>query len=60
MGVHKKWRVITEYLVAMKKEVWMAKRDAIKLATKGRLHAVIVHLKNGTYYLRPEYKQKLF
>lgn len=34
--------------------------DAIKLAMEGRLHAVIVHLKNDTHYLRPEYKQKPF
>ena len=53
-------RIITEYLIAMKKEVWVPKMDAIKLATEDRVHAVIVHLKNGTYYLRPEYKQKPF
>jgi hypothetical protein len=59
-GVHKKRGTITEYLIAMKKEIWVPKMDALKLAMEGRLHAVIVHLKNGTYYLRPEYKQKPF
>jgi hypothetical protein len=44
----------------MKKEIWVTKMDAMKLAVEGRLHAVIVHLKNGTHYLRPEYKQKPF
>jgi|ERR1700722_15866708 len=59
-GVHKKRGIITEYLIAMKKEIWVSKMDAMKLVVEGRLHAVIVHLKNGTYYLRPEYKQKPF
>ncbi len=30
------------------------------LALEGRLHATIVHLKNGTMYLRPEYGSHAF
>jgi hypothetical protein len=30
-GVHKKRGIITEYLIAMKKAVWVTKMDAIKL-----------------------------
>lgn len=59
-GVHKKQGIITEYLIAMKKGIWIPKNEALRLAKESRLHAVIVHLKNGTYYLRPEYKQKPF
>ncbi len=43
--MHKKRGIITEYLIAMKKEIWITKMDAMKLAVEGRLHAVIVHLK---------------
>ena len=60
-GVHKKRGVIVEYLVHKSpKDVWITKEQAIQFATEGRLHAVIVHLKNGTNYLRPEYRAKPF
>lgn len=60
-GVHKKRGVIVEYLIhKYPKDEWVAKEQAIQYATEGRLHAVIVHLKNGTNYLRPEYKAKSF
>jgi hypothetical protein len=60
-GVHKKRGVIVEYLVQQpQKDAWIAKEQAIQLAIQGRLHAVVVHLKNGTNYLRPEYKAKPF
>lgn len=60
-GVHKKYGVIHEYLVKQgSKESWISKEEAIKLASQGRLHATVVHLKNGTNYLRPEYGLKPF
>jgi hypothetical protein len=55
-GVHKKRGVIVEYLIDKEnKTSWVTKEEAIDLAIAGRLHAIIVHLKNGTTYLRPEY-----
>lgn len=55
-GVHKKRGVITEYLVANDTEsVWMSKEKAIELAETQKLHAILVHLKSGSNYLRPEY-----
>jgi hypothetical protein len=60
-GVRKKRGVIVEYLVCSDKEsVWMSKQDAIKLTIEGRLHAILVHQKNGNHYLRPEYGQHGF
>lgn len=60
-GVHKKHGVIVEYLVNKNTgSVWFAKKDAIKLAIEGRLHAVVVHLKTGSVYLRPEFGSKPF
>jgi hypothetical protein len=56
-GVRKARGVVVEYLV---KDVWLAKAEALHLATQGRIHAVIVHLKNGTVYLRPEYGSRPF
>ncbi len=55
-GVHKKRGVITEYLIMRRNgPVWFSKQDAIQLAIEGRLHAIVVHLKTGTAYLRPEF-----
>lgn len=52
----KKRGVITEYLIETTHgPTWFSKQDALELAFEGRLHATIVHLKTGTYYLRPEY-----
>ncbi len=60
-GVHKKRGVIYEYLVQKeKKAVWVLKVDAVKMGEEGRLHAVVVHLKNNRAYLRPEYGTKSF
>jgi hypothetical protein len=60
-GVHKKRGIITEYLIVKEQEnTWIAKTDAIQLALEQRLHAIVVHLKNGTVYLRPEYGIKAF
>ena len=60
-GVHKKRGVITEYLIKSSKGLtWYSKNEAIMLALEGRLHAVIVHLKAGVNYLRPEYGSKPF
>jgi hypothetical protein len=60
-GVHKKHNVITEYLIKRNAEMmWLTKPDAIKLAIEGRLHAIIVHLKTGITYLRPEFKTAPF
>ena len=60
-GVHKKRGVIHEYLVKQgSKENWISKEQALKFAVDGRLHATIIHLKNGTNFLRPEYGLKPF
>lgn len=60
-GVHKKRGVITEYLICTNSEsIWLLKQDAIKWTIEGKLHAVLVHMKNGNYYLRPEYGQHGF
>ncbi len=60
-GTHKKRGVIQEYLIQKEEgETWVAKEEAISLAGQGRLHAVIVHRKNGTNFLRPEYGSKPF
>lgn len=55
-GVRKKRGTITEYLVcSTKKSFWMPKQDAILWAHEGKLHAILVHMKNGSHYLRPEH-----
>lgn len=60
-GVHKKCGVIQEYLVEKpEKSIWTSKDRALELAKEGKLHVIIVHLKNGTQYLRPEYRAKPF
>ncbi|MGE5196790.1 MAG: hypothetical protein ACM3JI_05615 [Anaerolineae bacterium] len=60
-GVHKKRGVITEYLVKKKSaSTWTSKEEALKLAMEGRLHAIVVHLKTGHAYLRPEFGSKPF
>lgn len=61
LGVHKKRKVITEYLVCInKKSTWLSKQDAIKWTMEGKLHAILVHMKNGNHYLRPEHGQHSF
>jgi hypothetical protein len=60
-GVHKKRRVITEYLVCINKEsIWLPKLEAIKWTIGGKLHAILVHMKNGNHYLRPEHGHHSF
>ncbi|MGC1878326.1 MAG: hypothetical protein WA347_05040 [Rhabdochlamydiaceae bacterium] len=61
LGIHvNKKRVIFEFLVADSgASTWISKQEAIALAEDGRLHAIIVHGKNGTY-LRPEYYRTRF
>jgi hypothetical protein len=54
-GVHKKRKVIFEYLVHRSdRPIWISKAEAITLTEENRLHAIVVHLKNGASYLRPE------
>lgn len=60
-AVHKKRGIITEYLVKKSEGlIWVSKINALKLAIEGRLHAVVVHLKTGNTYLRPEFGSKPF
>lgn len=60
-GVHKRRGIIFEYLVQKSHEcVWIKKDEAIALANGGRLHVIVIHVKNGTNYLRPEYGTKPF
>ena len=60
-AVHKKRGIITEYLIKKNKDSeWTPKKDALKLAEEGRLHATVVHLKKGHTYLRPEFGSKSF
>jgi len=60
-GVHKNRGVIVEYFVNVsKKPLWFSKEQTINFAKEGRLHATIVHLKNGTVFLRPEAGSKSF
>jgi hypothetical protein len=56
LGIHvNKKHIILEFLVGNSiTSTWISKHDAIVLAEEGKLHAVVVHAKNGTY-LRPEY-----
>jgi hypothetical protein len=60
-SVCKKRGVITDYLVLKKNtKTWVSKEQAIQFAIIGHLRVVIVHLKNGTNYLRPQHKEKTF
>ncbi len=60
-SIGKDRRAITEYLVHNNEEsIWLSKQDAIKLTIEGKLHATLVHLKNGNHYLRPEHGQHGF
>jgi hypothetical protein len=60
-GVHKRRGVIAEYLINKSgTSVWTSKEDALGFAKNGRLHVVIVCLKNGTTYLRPEFGSHAF
>lgn len=60
-GVHKKRGIIFEYFIQkLKGSIWLNKEETISLANEERLHAIVVHLKNGGTYLRPEYGTKPF
>jgi hypothetical protein len=60
-GVHKKRGVITEYLIEKNDgSTWISKEQGLKLALEGRLHAILVHMKNGRLFLRPEFGSKSF
>ena len=60
-AVRKKHGVITEYLIKQNKiSEWVSKKEALKLAEEGRLHAVVVHPKKRQAYLRPEFGSKSF
>lgn len=60
-GVHKKRGVIYEYCIKKTEgNHWISKVQAIDLSFQNRLHAVMVHLKNGLIFLRPEYGSKPF
>lgn len=60
-GVHKKRGIITEYLVCIKnKSIWLSKQKAIEWTMEDKLHAILVHMKNGNHYLRPEHGQHSF
>ncbi|MBP9841076.1 MAG: hypothetical protein KBC64_01470 [Simkaniaceae bacterium] len=60
-GVHKKRGTIFEYLIQTAQgALWLKKEETILLATEGKLHAIVVHLKNGTMYLRPEHRSAPF
>jgi len=61
LGIHvNKKRIIFEFLIGDAVEsAWVSKQDAILLAEEGKLHAIVVHGKNGAY-LRPEYHHTSF
>ena len=60
-GVHKKRGVIIEYQICLNdKSIWLIKQDAIQWVIEGRLRAILVHMKNGNYYLRPAHGQHGF
>ncbi len=55
-----KKHVISEYLIKdLKQQKWHSKKSAISMAEEGRLHAIVVHAKKGTY-LRPKYGSTSF
>jgi hypothetical protein len=59
-GVHKKRKVIYEYFIERNKGERISKETAIALASHNRLHATLVHMKNGSMFLRPEYGSNPF
>ncbi|HNA62512.1 MAG TPA: hypothetical protein PKW79_05505 [Rhabdochlamydiaceae bacterium] len=61
LGVHKKHGIITEYLIDKKGEnIWIAKEEAVQWTEEGKLHAIVVHQKNGHSYLRLEHANQSF
>src|SRR3990167_11046390 len=60
-GVHKKRGVIYEYRIQKNgHDIWLSKSEIISMAASHQLHAIVVHMKNGACYLRPEYHAKPF
>lgn len=60
-GVHKKRGVIYEYCIQKNgRDIWLPKSEAISMAVSYQLHAIVVHMKNGSCYLRPEYHAPSF
>ena len=60
-GVHKKRGVIAEFLVKKNSKLeWVSKIEALQLAKKEKLHAVLIQTKIGISYLRPEFGSKSF
>lgn len=54
-GVHKKRGVIYEYCVQKNgQDIWLPKSEAVSMAASQQVHAIVVHMKNGSCYLRPE------
>lgn len=46
--------LITQYLIRKNgKLVWISKQKGVEMAMKNSIHAVLVHHKNGSMYLRP-------
>lgn len=43
-----------------KESILLPKQEAIKWTMESKLNAVLVHMKNGNHYLRPEYGQHGF
>jgi len=60
-AVHKKRGVICEYRIQKNgQDIWLSKSEATSIARSGQLHAIVVHMKNGSCYLRPEYHATSF
>lgn len=60
-GVHMKRGVIYEFRIQKNgSDIWLSKSEAISMAASHQLHAIIIHMKNGSCYLRPEYNSKPF
>ena len=60
-GVRIKHGIIFEYLTRQNgQDIWLSKSDAILLAESHQLHAIVVHMKSGSCYLRPEYHTQPF
>jgi hypothetical protein len=54
--IRSKHGVIYEFCMQQNgQDIWLSKSEAITLAEAHQLHAIVVHLKNGTCYLRSEY-----
>jgi hypothetical protein len=59
-GVHKRRKIIYEYYIERNGGEWITKETAVALASQNRLRAILVHMKNGSMFLRPEYGTKPF